>query len=705
MDGKWVFTSPWRSKPIPEPVLGPVHVVRQWTGHFGKQDPICWPQVFVDDPRFRWYCAVTREPHTDPRTTSPKPADPSEGIVWTPLTSKDVVPYSRAGIFAIVGQKFRDDLSACVRRQKERAEAFLQQNGQVALLKRLLWGMVDAQQRLTLPSTEPDLIRQVACAQRFYLLVGAWLEWHTHLFDDYRFRDPHPPTRRLDEAEGVRNDLMGTFTTSVEVAQQLFRQNIPVWFMREPDRFTSDDTVVNIVNGTVRSSALDHNPGVFPTTVLASEWAGPRHFSAIMSFATQALDFEKTPRPADISSDRIYEKQRQAQLAAEKEKQDVKIPNSRKTQKTHDHVVAASGSRTVTDHRYHPCKFAVHTSVLYLSVPALDWKPTAGASQQSVSGQRMKRHPKDIREKFEDRLSTFMPPCNPAWQNALRSVDRTRDAPSQDYCWDFWVPEAAMLANAGNTDRSHRFAWAWLSARPAWFWILDNDCLRHRGMKPPSITDWKHYLNFGLHPEDAEQGDTVTAKKKRVVMEYFTDILSGQPLLTPEEISWRLQPFTGSEQQMREILWELCDLGFRLELQELDTALIPAPADPVDRGEFEKERDQVLQQVFGTRPLLSRLENFTAEGFSASLVGDRIASLEGLRQVMLRWPNVPEGIRSCAPLVATSTPTALLVRVEAEICRHYCQTFWEWAGRAATIPRLWPLSVVEPELEDVSRET
>ena len=306
-----------------------------------------------------------------------------------------------------------------------------------------------------------------------------------------------------------------------------------------------------------------------------------------------------------------------------------------------------------------------------------------------ASSSKPKKHPKDIAEKFEDRHTTFMPPCNPAWQEALKRVDRSRPAPIQEHCWDYWLPDPAILANAANAERSHRYTWAWLRCRPAWIWLLQNDVLRSRRVKPPSITDWKHYLNFGTHTEDAQQGDSATAAKKRLIVEYFHEAFGQENLLSCDEVQWSQQPFSGVEQQMREIIWELCDIGFRIELRELDRALIPAPLDPIEGTEFEESRHAVLQAVFGTRSLLSRVQSLTSEGFSATLVGDRVGALEGLRQVVLRWPGVSDAIRTISPLT-TRTPAPELVKAERELCRFYCQTFWEHAGRAATIPRLWP---------------
>ena len=273
--------------------------MRQWNGHFGKQDPVCWPQLFVDDARFRWLCAVRRDPYN---------VLDADHIIWTALTLDDITPYSRAGVFGIVSAEFRKRLGLVIKVQRERAEEFLKQNGHIYQFRSLLSQMVDAFERLTLPSTSPDLIRQVACTQRFYLYVDAWLEFHTHLFPTYAFHDPTPQQRTVSTAEPVRVDIMGALTTSFEVAQKLFRAQVPVWLAREPDKFTSEDAVVKIVTSPVSPSHLRDNHGIFPPAVLASEFAGMRHLSAIMCYASQYLDVEVTPRPKDISSDKIYEK-------------------------------------------------------------------------------------------------------------------------------------------------------------------------------------------------------------------------------------------------------------------------------------------------------------------------------------------------------------------------------------------------------------
>ena len=352
--------------------------------------------------------------------------------------------------------------------------------------------------------------------------------------------------------------------------------------------------------------------------------------------------------------------------------------------------------------------FAVPTRDAQSSQTASNTKKSRAKAQSGHGkGKAAVRHPKDIPEKFEDRHSAFMPPCNSAWQDALKKVDRTRLAPAPKDCWEFWAPEPALFSNAANVERTHRYAWAWMRCRPAWYWMLDNKVLASRGLKPPSLADWKHYLNLGLHPEDAERGDTPTAERKRVVVEYFHSVFDKENLLDKEECWWGGRPFDGNEQQMREMIWELSDVGFRLELVELDRALIPPPSDPIDRAEFEDERAKVLQQVFGTRPVLSRVYKFSVEGFSSSTVSDRVGSLEGLRRVMVRWPNVPDTVSSLPPL-DTSTPLATVFTVERELCQFYCQRFWECAGRAATIPRLWPLtsseSLAQPGTE-VDRET
>ena len=101
--------------------------------------------------------------------------------------------------------------------------------------------------------------------------------------------------------------------------------------------------------------------------------------------------------------------------------------------------------------------------------------------------------------------------------------------------------------------------------------------------------------------------------------------------------------------------------------------------------------------VVGSRSVLRRIDELQVayssipqrnEGLAASTLAARRPSLGALREVFSRWPHVTSAIESMA-LTETTSPQDLL-RHEQELARFYVQTFWEYAGRAAAVPRRLP---------------
>ena len=79
------------------------------------------------------------------------------------------------------------------------------------------------------------------------------------------------------------------------------------------------------------------------------------------------------------------------------------------------------------------------------------------------------------------------------------------------------------------------------------------------------------------------------------------------------------------------------------------------------------------------------------EGLGAPTIASRRGALEAFRTLLSRWPQVPPVVTG-TPLVQTTADLTVL-EVEYEMCRFYLQTFWEVAGRAATIPREFPFAL------------
>lgn len=258
---------------------------RRADGHFGVHDPICWPQHFQQSGRSCWLVAVRRRPE---HVSEPLKA------LWTPLGSGDVVsaPNALHSTFCVVSESFREPLARLVENQCLRVKVFLGANTEASRQPEWLSDcMRQAFERLRYPSTERDLVCQVACVQRFWLLTDAWLEYYTRLTPLYSFTDPVIAERPT----GVRDDLMGAFTTSSTVAAQLLQLRVPVWFYRRDVHFTGEEVVLTTTRQPV--SPPDSAGSVIGGPIYIG-FPGEAHISAISANSARYVDVECNPIPA-----------------------------------------------------------------------------------------------------------------------------------------------------------------------------------------------------------------------------------------------------------------------------------------------------------------------------------------------------------------------------------------------------------------------
>ena len=72
------------------------------------------------------------------------------------------------------------------------------------------------------------------------------------------------------------------------------------------------------------------------------------------------------------------------------------------------------------------------------------------------------------------------------------------------------------------------------------------------------------------------------------------------------------------------------------------------------------------------------------KGLAAAQLMDRVDSLEGLRRLVLRWPNLPDALRSSGDLHGLEAHA--LARFEEHLVRFYVEQFYRVAGRAPSVP-------------------
>ncbi len=246
--------------------------------------------------------------------------------------------------------------------------------------------------------------------------------------------------------------------------------------------------------------------------------------------------------------------------------------------------------------------------------------------------------------------------------------------------------------------RFGRYIENWVRARSSWFWVLTHHALLPSfdseaplDLRALRLQEWRDYLNMGEECEaDMASKTTLSADRKRAIFAFFqkafgTDLLFDRSVV----LEWFGSLWSpDSVEQTRQIMWELSEVEFRYELLALDCHFV-SYADKVEqRPMLEGLRRAMIQSIFADRPPILTALPTENVGLAAADILKRAASLEALRQLMSRWPSVPDSIKNVQAL--TEMDSSALSRAEALICKYYVQTFWETAGRAATIPRLFP---------------
>lgn len=289
------------------------------------------------------------------------------------------------------------------------------------------------------------------------------------------------------------------------------------------------------------------------------------------------------------------------------------------------------------------------------------------------------------RDKFVESEHRLFPPQIPVWSASLVEVNRQETPISRI---DYFVPEPALLVGPSDNTRIFRYLSNWLKAKEPWLHIVTHSVF---GQGAIHQQWWRDYLNHEFLDEAANRV-TETSKKKVQVFALFS-------ALSPEdnigvgrgETQFYGRPFMSLEQEQmcREIIWEVFEMGFRLELLELDKRICPSPLTPHERQASEYERLDRISRIFGSEGQIriAALPNANL-GLAAVDPIDRVPALEAFRRLLLRWPGVPQALSS--PFSPSMSPGAIEDRERVAV-GFYLQQFYIRSSRAAIVPHRFPL--------------
>ncbi|PPR01992.1 hypothetical protein CVT26_008735 [Gymnopilus dilepis] len=339
------------------------------------------------------------------------------------------------------------------------------------------------------------------------------------------------------------------------------------------------------------------------------------------------------------------------------------------------------------------------------------------------------RQPNNLNlEKFSVPKSEWEPPVVQAWASALSSVDHAETNAVQhadrNLLRGYLFPDPFLFTKGegSNKGRSSIYIVGWLAIRAKWMeWVIDN---QDDVKKYPRPQEWRDALAdvagkmglMALLAKNSSRADPAAktgsatkkpntqppAKRRKVADDQKLAVdLSG--VKGPIDICWNGEDLVSAaalaqelyivpDAVAREVVWDLYEHNFRLELLALDRCV-------VSRGAMSEldglDRDDKVRQCFPNDSLVNLDVPVEDRGLGAGDWGHRMQWVEALRRVLIAWPQCPEILQTTSAVQHLST--GHIVSDEKRVCGvervaypFYCQTFFNYFGRAPSIPHILP---------------
>ncbi|KAF7984932.1 hypothetical protein HWV62_9845 [Athelia sp. TMB] len=719
----WVLTSPNLTE-LPFIDLGYSELRARADGRWGSEDYTRVPQVYSES--YPWLPCVPRRP--------PDINNSPHWVLWADVRTSDHVPFpgSAFGFTGILDESLHAILSRKLQEIHQITMDGVPGGGMKPCMVAAADAMLATVRRLrALPMSYRDLVLQWTQAQRLALDLLAMRAYYEHISKRMLQRD---------EVWPLAHDMMGCFTMSPTIAENMFYAGIPVTFLRND---------LHVPPSSIRVRRIATTATVLPPHVVTTHWTdklcvcfdnGPSSSWRVQMSRPHGRYFEDLPalpRPA-----------------AQEPNVDPFLPRAPSLPTSTAHVAQAStpqhddvSSLVVTTRMRAPpaqplppalvaiCAgesptsttlSAAKTSSVTVRTRVLAGRVTKSpATKLSVQpGSRRDRlrairaHPQFMsnppppkpslpkptnRDKWILAVGGIMPPQCLAWSAAKQRVNRqvkvTECIPKERA--GLMYPDPSYINAIQPANRAAAMA-AWLSIRGARCGQMAYPDLQD--MPVASTATWRHF--FGLwrrRPNDvlgmdASPFNVEDRRAHDAAMEAARSMFGPEMLAmmndTFSQVFWNGKAFDiidGAVVAMesdtyQQIAWELMELNWRYEVMALDRVL--APAKWKDQESSDSRVQQVLQVFapFSSFTLLDGPFPSQVPFAAADTVAARLPALKALRQLMTSWRGCSGRILFC-PLYEppdAESPEARLL--EEHTMEYYCQTFYDNFRRPPFLP-------------------
>ena len=271
------------------------------------------------------------------------------------------------------------------------------------------------------------------------------------------------------------------------------------------------------------------------------------------------------------------------------------------------------------------------------------------------------------------------PPTNTAWSNALALVRQTDPPPANDLPRGYAFPDVALFIGVQKPEKMFAYLRQWLKYWSALiFRFIPDDNDAH----PLSSEHWCSFLSKLM--ENDNQNDWHRAKKATMqellgtAMENFDSASN----LLKSDLCFKGQLITSegaiSLGVVQEILWDISELNFWVELSALHHYA---------SGVAFKNAHSSILKCLPSCPGNIYVVNFdkAGEGLASGNIRDQAPYVLAFNELMTFWKsNTPLGNNIPESVAITD---GQLLDIERWVAEFYAQTFYEYFGRACTLPR------------------
>ncbi|KAF9037972.1 hypothetical protein BJ165DRAFT_1407915 [Panaeolus papilionaceus] len=636
---KYVITTPNRDY-VPVPPVGVRQLRLRSNLRYGLEDHTQWPQFHVMD--YPHLFAILSKPHDINNVLS---------ILWWTPTQSDFesdatsafsgmghLPRKRVEQFQSLKAMLEDSVADLLS-----SENLSQKTTQVLTsFKFQMYNAVERLAALAMPFDE--VVFNVTEFQRVYLSLEAMLRYR-RVYQPRLNNPDHLPPPCPD------NNIIGAFTMNGSVAQHLYRVGVPVWFVQEWDGRPLRRNVLQIVDVVMPCPPFklaDHSPP-FPT-IFSGLMTDEQRYTSI---CTYSLKRQLSPDPF----------MRGNSGAAS--------------------VLASTSTSSVWVAPSNPAPHIAISNMATLQGPS---HPPKAKKRKQDPDQKVVF---TGRNKFEPLEHPFAPYSIPAWRDALVAVNyspaKIVDKASADHnCNQYVFPDPGLILNSKHTDV---YILNWLRLDRVWHHIVaENGTL--------SPQDWRYLLFLDLSKPPPDGNATVQQRCRELYEKLQTCVnrFSSSVKLVDQFSNaprWNSQPVTAPvpERTVREIMWTLYKYNFTFELISLDRrACLELGPNPTD--EKLDEREKLIRACFAAaRFKLPEIDPKNI-GLASDELEDRLPYIIALGKVIKSWTLDPDPVlllcdRRRPELHLDQSRRHGLERVVTQL---YCQTFWNYFGRAAQIP-------------------